>query len=478
MNEQIITRSGQPSARRNSLNLTHLPLIGRMLRHPWFIGSLQAVSVSILVLAIGLGIFSEDRKDGLTVLLFWGIFWPLLTCVLTPTVGPAFCAICPHGAMGKWLQRFGLKKRFPKALRGAWISFSLIFFGYWVLAFAAPGLLSASTQATAWYFLLFTLFAAGCFFFFADMAYCKHICPLGRVLASHGKAGGLSIRTEQRECSSCTTFECATACHYHLSPFRFEERNNMDNCTLCLDCVQACDSAELHWMRPGKSLGQPIKRADPHDYWVIILILAIAGVGIQFLHGLQHTGLRDSLPWNIAGAWLHQTLQISSETWRLSGLLAMLLAIAITVPLATLGYRSAAKRVQQSPRALALDLAYALAPMAILGLIPHAVTMFASKYGPGLVNESAALLGLAWQVGPFAERGDAWLKVVGLLPWLGILWSLQLSWQRTAFWTIGSSGSQRLAVWALACMPIWLYSSIMLGKIAAFILLPMPHMHH
>jgi hypothetical protein len=27
-------------------------------------------------------------------------------------------------------------------------------------------------------------------------------------------------------------------------------------------------------------------------------------------------------------------------------------------------------------------------------------------------------------------------------------------------------------------MPIWLYSSVMLGKIAAFILLPMPHMHH
>lgn len=476
MNEHIIVRDSAAPARRQSLNLTGLPLLGPVLRHPLFMTSLQLVSVSLLLLAIGLGLFSEDRKDGLTVLLFWGIFWPLLTCVITPSLGPAFCAVCPHGALGKWLQRFSLKRRFPRALRGAWISFSLIFLGYWLLAFSAPSLLSASTQTTAWYFLLFTLFAVGCFLFYADMAYCKHICPLGRVLASHGKAGGLSIRTEQRDCSSCTTFECAKACHYHLSPFRFEERNNMDNCTLCLDCVQACDSAELHWMRPGKSLSQPIKRADPHDYWVIILILAIAGVGIQFLHGLQHTGLRDSLPWNVAGQWLHQSLSLSTDTWNLSGLLALLLALLLTLPIAALGYRAAARLLKQPPQTLALDLAYALAPMAILGLIPHAVGTFAMKYGPALVNETGALLGYAWHAEPFAQRNDTWLKVVNLLPWLGIAWSLRLTWQRTTQWA--TNKSQQASIWALACMPIWLYSVVMLTKIAAFILLPMPHMHH
>lgn len=74
MNEHIIVRDSAAPARRQSLNLTGLPLLGPVLRHPLFMTSLQLVSVSLLLLAIGLGLFSEDRKDGLTVLLFWGIF--------------------------------------------------------------------------------------------------------------------------------------------------------------------------------------------------------------------------------------------------------------------------------------------------------------------------------------------------------------------------------------------------------------------
>ncbi|RQW23889.1 4Fe-4S binding protein [Rhodobacteraceae bacterium CH30] len=475
MKDHIITRRRYSTVTSRGLNLTGLPLLGPVLRHPLFMTILQVASVSLLLLAIGLGLFSEDRKEGLTIVLFWGIFWPLLTCMTTPSLGPAFCAICPHGALGKWLQRFSLKRRFPKALRGAWVSFSLLFLGYWVLAFGAPSLLSTSTRFTAWYFLLFTLFAIGCFLFYANMAYCKHICPLGRVLVSHGKAGGLHIRTEQKDCSSCTTFECAKACHYHLSPFRFEERNNMENCTLCLDCVQSCDSAELHWMRPGKNLSQPVQRADQHDYWIIILVLAIAGVGIQFLHGLQHTGLRDSLPWNVAGQRLQHSLSLNTDIWNVSGLLALLFALLLTVPVAALGYRAAARLLGQPPRILAHDLAYALAPMAILGLIPHAVSTFAMKYGPMLVNETGTLLGYIWQAEAFAQRGDICLKVVNLLPWLGILWSLRLTWQRASQWSAGKV--QLWAIWALACAPIWLYSAVLLTKLAAFILLPMPHLH-
>ena len=98
------------------------------------------------------------------------------------------------------------------------------------------------------------------------------------------------------------------------------------------------------------------------------------------------------------------------------------------------------------------------------------------KYGPALVNETGALLGYAWHAGPFAQRNDTWLKVVNLLPWLGIAWSLRLTWQRTTQWA--TNKTQQASIWALACMPIWLYSVVMLTKIAAFILLPMPHMHH
>ncbi len=462
--EMIIARSGGQPTTPALRDLTAWPGLA-LLRRPWFMRSLQGLSVGLLVLAIGLGLWLPDRRDGLTVLLFWGIFWPLLTAVVTPTLGPVFCSLCPHGVMGRWIQKFGLKRRFPRALRGAWIGLVLILLGYWALAFTMPGLLSASTQATAWYFLGFTLLALASFLFFADMAYCKHICPLGRVLAVHGKVGGLRIGTEQSACSQCTTFDCASACQYHLSPFRFEARNNTESCTLCLDCLPACNKVQLQWQRPGKRLGQPMQGASRQDFWVLLLIFAVAGVGIQFLHGLQHTGWREHLPWNLLGSWTNSALGVEVSSFRFMGLYVLLFAVGLTVPLALYGYRLAARVIGADAHALGTDLAYGLAPVAILSLVPHAVTRFATANGPALLNETGALLGLGWQFSAFAGRGDLWLQVLGYLPWLGIIWTFWLIWRRAGHWV--STVPQRTLVWALACLPMWFYLGIWVLKLLA-----------
>lgn len=445
-----------------SVNLTAIPLLGPLLRHPWFIGTLHLISFALLILAITIGIFGSDRKTSLTLLLFWGIFWPLLTCITTPSIGPIFCALCPHGAMGKWLQPLGQKKSLPKWLHGAWVGMALLILGYWVLAFTSPGLLSASAHNTGWYFLAFTLLSAFFFLRYKHMAYCKHLCPLGRLLAVHGKAGGLSIRTRQNACRTCTSFECAKTCHYHLSPFNFQHQNNTENCTLCLSCLHACKEAELHWQLPGKRLTQPILRSHPQDIWVILLILAIAGIGIQLLHGLQHTGLRNTLPWNIGGLWLNHMFQIDPAHFRFSGLLALLAAIGLTLPLTLLGYRYAAKYGQHNPWSLGRDMAYALTPLAIIGLISHPVTLFATQHLHALLNETGLLFGQVWHFSPFAKRGDTWLNLFKHLPWLGIFWTLYLVWQRARPWA--KTGKQHLAIWLLSSTPAWLYTGTIIVK--------------
>ncbi|MDV7401408.1 4Fe-4S binding protein, partial [Arthrospira platensis SPKY1] len=92
--------------------------------------------------------YFQDARVGLATLVLWGIFWPLLTAILTPTLGNVFCGICPHGFIGKHLSKLGLQRSFPKKLRGIWGGILLIVVGYWVIGYAMPGFLSSSTRNT------------------------------------------------------------------------------------------------------------------------------------------------------------------------------------------------------------------------------------------------------------------------------------------------------------------------------------------
>lgn len=449
--------------------LTRWPVLGRALRSGHLMTGLRVLSLTLFVAAVATGLLTEDARVGLSVLLMWGVFWPLFTSVVTPTLGNAYCAVCPHGFVGKWLSRIGLRRSYPKHLRGVGVSLLILVLCYWVIAYAMPGALGSSTRTTAWYFLAFSVAAFGFFYVFKDMAWCKHICPLGRLLATHGKAGMLQITTDRRDCDDCRGFECAKACSYHLSPFRFEQRNNMDACTLCTDCVTACDSVDLVVRPPAYALRHQIVGQDRNEMWVYIVVLAVAGVGVQFLHGLQHTPLKPRLPWNVAGAWLNQALALDATVFSFGGLLALCAALALTVPICVWAYRRAAQVAGTSWREAANQLSCALAPMAIIGLIPHAVVMFATRNGHALLNEMGAWLGQAWQFTPFAVRGDAWLGWINVLPYLAIVWTLWLLWKRAAL--LVDTAQQRRRLWLYASVPVWLYSAVFVVKIGAMVLM-------
>lgn len=478
MNKPIAIVSQQAAAsRRPAANvLTRWPLLGHALRRGYLMTGLRVVVLSLFGVAVLAGLLAEDARTGLTVLLLWGIFWPLLTSVLTPTLGNAWCGICPHGFVGKWLNRIGLRRSFPAHLRGVWIGLLSLVLCYWVIAYAMPGTLSASTRTTAWYFLAFSLAAFAFFYVFKDMAWCKHLCPLGRLLATHGKVGVLQIDTDRQDCSNCRSFECARSCAWHLSPFRFQQRNNMDQCTLCLDCVAACDSAHLVIRPPGRALGRNIVGADRDEMWVFLVILAVAGVGVQFLHGLQHTPLKEHLPWNVAGNWVQGYLPFDAEVFRMGGLFALVLALALTLATGWWAYRRAARLAGREWRETANSLACALAPLAIIGLIPHAVMMFAMRNAHALANEAGVLLGQSWQVQPLAQRGDAWLGWLNLLPYVAIAWTLWLVWQRAGL--LVSTRRLRWQVWAYGSAPVWLYAAVMLIRLGAMLwMAPAAHVH-
>ncbi len=457
--------------------LTQLPVLGWLLRRGYLLTAIRAVTLLLFVAGVATGIAMEDARVGLATLLMWGIFWPLFTSVVTPSLGNAYCAICPHGFVGKWLTRIGLRKPFPKQWRGVWTGLVIIVLAYWVVAYAMPGALSVSTRTTAWYFLVFSVLAFGVFYVFKGMAWCKHVCPLGRVLATHGKVGVLQIHTDAQACGTCKTFDCAKACSYHLSPFRFEQRNNMDACTLCTDCLTACDSAHLVVRPPGEVMRSPVLGQDRYEMWVFLIILGVAGVGIQFLHGLQHTPLKPHLPWVLAGEWLHARVALDSAFFDLGRFLALVLGIGLTALAGVWGYQRAARIAGSSWRDAANTLSLGLAPLAVIGLIPHAVSTFATRNAHAIGNEVANLSGLAWQMEPLAQRGDTWLAWLGVLPYVGMAWTLWLIWQRAVL--IGNPDRvTRLRIWFYGSAPVFLYMSIFVIKLVALWLMPAAAHHH
>lgn len=473
MNRVIpIARAPAPAVATRVANvLTRWPLLGWLLRRGYLMTGLRVLSLLLFTVGVATAFVTEDARVGLATLLMWGVFWPLLTSVVTPTLGNAYCAICPHGFVGKWLSRRGLRRPFPKRLQGVWLGLVIIVLAYWVVAYAMPGALSASTRTTAWYFLIFSVIAFATFFVFKDMAWCKHACPLGRVLATHSKVGVLQILTEAEDCKSCRTFECAKACSYHLSPFRFESRNNMDACTLCTDCITECDSAHLVVRRPGAALTLPVTGQDRHEMWVFLVILGVAGVGIQFLHGLQHTPLKPYLPWVLAGEWVHARGALDAKVFDIGRFLALALGLGLTLLVGTWAYARAARAAGVSWRTAANGLALALAPLAIIGLIPHAVTTFATRNAHVLGNELGALFGVHLSFPALAERGDAWLGWLNVLPYAALVWTLWLVWIRVEVLAM-QAGCGRMRLWLYGSAPALLYAFVLVIKLAALVLMP------
>ena len=458
--------------------LTRWPLLGWMLRRGYLMTLLRTSTLLLFIAGITTGLLLEDARVGLATLLMWGLFWPLFTSVVTPSLGNVYCGICPHGFVGKWLSRIGLRKPYPKRLRGVWVGLVVIVLAYWVVAYAMPGTLSASTKVTAWYFLVFTLLAFAIFFVYRDMAWCQHACPLGRVLASHGRVGVLQIHTEPSACKDCKSFDCAKACSYHLSPFRFAQRNNMEACTLCSDCLTVCDHAHLVARAPGAVMRRSVVGLDRHEVWVFLIILGVAGVGIQFLHGLQHTPLKPCLPWTLAGEWLHARVALDADVFNLGRFLALVLGMGLTVLVGLWAYRQAARLAGMTWHEAANTLALGLAPLAIIGLIPHAVTTFATRNAHALGNEIGALTGLGWQLTPLTERGDAWIGWLALLPYVGMAWTLWLIWQRAGL-LVSTDSHLRLRIWLYGSAPALLFIAIFVTKVLANWLMPgVAHHHH
>jgi len=432
----IIARSGAPVQRQRS-DLFALPLVGRWLKSAWLLTPLRLAVFALFAAAVYYGFVLPDAAENqVTTAIFWSLFWPFFMLVTMPTLGPVICTICPHGT--------------------PYLGLALVLVGYWLVYYSFNAF--KSPLVTAWLFAGLTVVAALMFLRYEGMAYCHSLCPISAIKSAFSKVGFAFLSTYRSACDECKTFDCAKACEYELSPFNFDKNNSMGNCTLCMDCAQACDAVRWRLTKPSFTLLGSIRKMQKIDIWVYILLLAVISITMRFHHALGRTALNQEMPWVQAGSWLNQQFPVLVEVGVDSnGMMALCLALVLTLSITLGSFYLASRILQQSYQKIFLLMGYALAPLMVVGGLSHVGEFFFLHYYSDLANAANQLMGATGEpVAALAKRGESWLHSFKLFQYLATAWCLLLLVKRLPLVSekVNANGWRRWAALpVLAAMP-------------------------
>ena len=423
-----------------------------------FVFVLRTMVALLFFYAIFMGFYDTSKENIFTTALFWGIFWPFFIVTTLPTFGRIFCGICPHGFLGKYITRYGMKKSMPKWMQNRFIGIMLLFLGWWGIYYAFPGVYR-TPLGTALLFGVMTLVAFVLYYLYKDMSYCKYICPIGTALRGYGKLSFTWFGSYGSACGECKTFDCAKSCPYGLSPFNFNRKNSMDDCTLCMECTHACEAINFKFVPPGYAIYRKFKTLKA-EVWVYILILAAIPISMAFHHGLGRSNIADHMLWVKTANFFEGFIDFGHIN--AVGLFAFLYATLFTVAAAVTGMWIASKILKKDFNSVFYTLGYAFAPLFILASMAHAWEYFFTGNSARIVEGLAWGFGIDVDVEPLAKRGDTWLQVFHLFRWLAVVWALYILYRRMAF--IESSKIRKTAAYPFAAMLILFFVGVNLYR--------------
>lgn len=186
----------------------------------------------------------NDATRNVAVFLTWGLLWP--TIVLSWFfVGRMWCGICPFPGLGVFLQRKGLtfSWKIPRFLQkyGVYSSVFLLAVIIWTEVVAD---LDHSPLGTSYLVLTIILGSALFAIIYKGQAWCRHLCPLGRISGAAATLAITEFRANHDRCRNCKTFACQKGgegkrgCPVYLGAYSV--RNNL-HCLVCGHCLTTCD---------------------------------------------------------------------------------------------------------------------------------------------------------------------------------------------------------------------------------------------
>ncbi len=439
------------------------PLVGFLFKNGRFILGLRIAVFALFVYGVLYGFAHPEVDNTFTRYLFWGLFWSFFMVVTLGSLGRIFCGICPHGFMGKYLTKWGLKKEMPRWMKNPFIGLMLIFIGWWGVYYAAPDLYKGP-MATAIFFTVLTLLAGVVYFVYKDMGYCKSICPIGSLTRAYHRVSFTWLGTYKASCQECKTFDCAKACDYNLKPFTFDNKNSMGDCALCMDCASACEAVSFKVKKPSFSLFKKFN-VNKFEVWTYLLITAAISVTMSFHHALGRVAIADSYPWAKTAEFFQGFMSFGSLD--AVGIFAFIYATAVTIGLTYAGMYAASKVLKADFSQVFYSLGYALAPIFIIGGLSHLWEFFFLHTYANIVNGFIQGFGLGMEpVKNLATRKDMWLRLFDLFTYLAIVWALVIMAKRVRMFEAAKGA--KVAAFFLASAFIIFYLWLNLYKGYAF----------
>ncbi|MCK4875018.1 MAG: 4Fe-4S binding protein, partial [Sulfurimonas sp.] len=429
-----------------------------------FIRGLQIAVLALFIYAIVFGILYPTKEENIfTTTVFWSLFWPLFVIVSLSTFGRVFCGICPHGFMGKYITKIGLKKKMPKALSNPFIGVLLLVIGFWVVYYIYPQAYK-TPLASAILFIVLTVISIIFFYIYKDMGYCKSICPIGTMMRGFGKISFTTLGTYEETCKSCTTFECADACTYNLKPFTFDNKANMTDCTLCMDCSDACEAVSFKLVKPSQSLFKKFQTSKA-EIWAYILIIAAISITMSFHHALGRVAIADEFIWSKFGMFLEEKIAIDGLDY--IGISALFFAMLSTITLVYSGMYIASKALKEDFSKVFYTLGYAFVPLFIIGGLSHTYEFFFVHHYSDIANGFMQGFGIVGdKVEALATRRDSWLRIFSFLSYISVIWAFIIMAKRVNFFDASKAAKTVAFLFASGLIIFFLYLNVY--KVYAF----------
>ncbi len=221
------------------------PAFRRFLASRHHYAQLRTAGDLMFVLVLISGFFGPpEAQNNIAVFLTWGILWPIIVLSWF-FVGRMWCGICPFPGLGLFLQRKGFTRLRPVPVflkkYGVYLSVFLFALIIWV---EIVGGLDNSPQGTSWLILTIVMGSAILGVLYVGQAWCRHLCPLGRISGAAATLAITEFRANHERCADCTTFACQRGgggkrgCPVYLGAYAVT--NNL-HCLVCGHCIPNCD---------------------------------------------------------------------------------------------------------------------------------------------------------------------------------------------------------------------------------------------
>ncbi|MGC9109830.1 MAG: 4Fe-4S binding protein [Caldimicrobium sp.] len=198
----------------------------------------------VFLILIILGLFGPQEKDrNIMLFLSWGVWW---TSVVLSWffLGRMWCALCPFPGLARLLQNLKLSffKNPPKFLKDKGIHLATFLF-FLIIYLESTTSLTSSPRYTSFFLISIVLMAAFFGLLYREYAWCRYICPLGRITGVAATMALIEFRPDYRICKTCKEALCKKGtpnirpCPVYLGAVAVQ--NNL-NCFICGHCLILC----------------------------------------------------------------------------------------------------------------------------------------------------------------------------------------------------------------------------------------------